>query len=63
MSWDALGALAELVRALGVIAPLVHLGMQVRERRQASSSGQWIYTCLRIALLSRSGQTSMGEMM
>jgi hypothetical protein len=30
MNWEALGAIAELLGAIGVIGSLVYLGMQIR---------------------------------
>lgn len=35
MNWDAVGALAELLSALGVIASLVYLGAQIRQNTTA----------------------------
>ena len=35
MNWDAIGALAELLAAAGVIASLVYLGSQIRQSSQA----------------------------
>lgn len=37
MNWDAIGAIAELVAALGVIASLLYLAVQVRGSIRASS--------------------------
>ena len=37
MDWDALGAIAELAGALGVIASLIYLGTQIRHNTRASS--------------------------
>ncbi len=34
MSWDAIGAIAELLGAIGVIASLVYLATQIRQRRE-----------------------------
>ena len=34
MNWDAIGAIAELLRAIGVIASLVHLATQIRQSRE-----------------------------
>ena len=41
MNWDAVGAIAEFLGALGVIASLIYVGMQIRENSrvvQASTS-------------------------
>jgi hypothetical protein len=37
MNWDAIGAIAELAGALGVVASLVYLGTQIRHSAKASS--------------------------
>ena len=37
MDWDALGAIAELAGALGVIASLIYLATQIRHNTRASS--------------------------
>jgi hypothetical protein len=34
MNWDAIGAIAELLGAIGVIASLVYLAMQIRHSRE-----------------------------
>ena len=34
MNWDAIGAIAELLGAIGVIASLVYLATQIREARE-----------------------------
>ncbi|MBW2498391.1 MAG: hypothetical protein JRF61_14050, partial [Deltaproteobacteria bacterium] len=34
MNWDAIGAIAELLGAVGVIASLVYLATQIRQSRQ-----------------------------
>ena len=34
MNWDAIGAIAELLGAIGVIASLVYLGSQIRQSRE-----------------------------
>ena len=38
MNWEALGAIAELLGAIGVIATLVYLALQVRESREATQA-------------------------
>jgi hypothetical protein len=38
MNWDAVGAIAELLGAFGVIATLVYLALQVRESRGATQA-------------------------
>ena len=35
MNWDAIGAIAELLGAIGVIASLVYLGRQIRDGQRA----------------------------
>ncbi len=37
MSWDAIGAIAELAGALGVIASLIYLATQIRHSTRASA--------------------------
>ena len=37
MNWDAIGAIAELAGALGVVASLVYLGSQIRHGTKASN--------------------------
>jgi hypothetical protein len=34
MNWDAIGAIAELLGAVGVIASLVYLATQIRQSRE-----------------------------
>ena len=34
MNWDAVGAIAELLGAIGVIASLVYLATQIRQSRE-----------------------------
>ncbi len=34
MNWDAIGAIAELLGAIGVIASLIYLATQIRQRRE-----------------------------
>ncbi len=51
MNWDAIGAIAELLGAVGVIASLIYLATQIRQSRdqmerntratQAASNQQW----------------------
>ncbi len=36
MNWDAIGAIAELLGAVGVIASLVYLATQIRQSHQAT---------------------------
>ncbi len=36
MNWDAIGAIAELLGAVGVIASLVYLATQIRGSREAT---------------------------
>jgi len=35
MNWDAVGAVAELIGALGVIASLIYLAIQIRQNSQS----------------------------
>lgn len=37
MNWDAIGAIAELVGALGVVASLIYLGIQLRQNSKTIS--------------------------
>ena len=37
MSWDAIGAIAELAGAIGVVASLAYLAMQIRHNTRASA--------------------------
>ena len=37
MNWDAIGAMAELAGALGVIASLIYVATQIRQSTRASS--------------------------
>ena len=37
MNWDAIGAIAELLGAIGVIASLIYLATQVRQNREQVS--------------------------
>ncbi len=37
MNWDAIGAIAELLGAVGVIASLVYLATQIRQSREQMS--------------------------
>jgi len=37
MNWDAIGAIAELLGAIGVIASLVYLATQIRHGREQMS--------------------------
>ena len=41
MNWDAVGALAELVGATGVIASLIFVGFQVRGSIPSSRTRTW----------------------
>ncbi len=41
MNWDALGAIAEMVGAAGVIASLVYLGAQIRQNTTALRASTW----------------------
>ena len=40
MNWDAIGALAELIGAAGVIASLVYLAVQIRQNTHAMEEGK-----------------------
>ena len=37
MNWDAIGAIAELLGAIGVIASLIYLATQIRQSREQMS--------------------------
>jgi hypothetical protein len=41
MNWDAIGALAELAGALGVIASLVYLAIQIRQNTRSAREASW----------------------
>ena len=41
MNWDAIGALAELAGALGVIASLVYLAIQIRQNTRSARETAW----------------------
>jgi hypothetical protein len=41
MNWDAIGALAELAGALGVIASLVYLAIQIRQNTRSAREAAW----------------------
>jgi hypothetical protein len=41
MNWDAIGALAELAGALGVIASLVYLAIQIRQNTYSAREASW----------------------
>ena len=38
MNWDAIGAIAELVGAIGVVATLIFLALQVRQSKEATEA-------------------------
>lgn len=62
MNWDAVGALAELVGATGVIASLIFVGFQVRQNTRSvraatydslvRSNGQWLDSIIQDAHLA-----------
>ena len=41
MNWEAIGALAELAGALGVIASLVYLAIQIRQNTHSAREASW----------------------
>ena len=41
MNWDAIGAVAELLGAIGVIASLIYLGVQLRRSTRATQAGSY----------------------
>ena len=41
MNWDAIGAIAETLGAVGVIASLVYLGRQIRDGQRALRAGSY----------------------
>jgi len=53
MNWDAVGAIAELLGAIGVIASLVYLATQIRQSRDqmqaATCSAVPVSNCRNIA--------------
>ena len=51
MNWDAIGAIAELLGAIGVIASLIYLATQIRQsREQMSQNGDLIRSQLSMAV-------------
>jgi hypothetical protein len=74
MSWDAIGAVGELLGALGVIASLIYLAIQIRQNtesvRMASHHGvadqfqrtslvaRWIHPCVTAPAFTRFDNTS-----
>ncbi len=57
MNWDAIGAIAELLGAIGVIASLIYLARQMRQNTRATraSAYQQFYTSLNETILDRGG--------
>jgi hypothetical protein len=41
MNWEAIGTLAEVGGALGVIASLVYLGIQIRQNTHSAREASW----------------------
>jgi hypothetical protein len=75
MNWDAIGAIAELLGAIGVIASLVYLGRQIRDGQRALRASSYqqfrqdIFQTMnrgmtepRIAQATRSGMANLAEL-
>ena len=59
MSWDAIGAVAELLGAIGVIASLVYLAGQIRDSREQMSRNTQAVRCntgLQLTACGRDGR-------
>jgi hypothetical protein len=69
MNWDAVGALAELVGAVGVVASLVFVGLQVRQNTRSMrastydslvrSNGDWISALIQDPSLASAFETAV----
>jgi len=53
MNWDAIGAVAELVGALGVIASLIYLAVQIRQNTRSSRAATFQSTSSEVSHLYR----------
>jgi len=53
MDWDAVGAVAELVGALGVIASLIYLAAQIRQNTSSSRAITFQAACSEVSHLYR----------
>jgi len=51
MNWDAVGAVAELVGALGVIASLIYLAVQIRQNTRSSRAATFQATSSEVSRL------------
>ena len=57
MNWDAIGAIAELLGAIGVIASLVYLATQIRQSREQMSQNT---RALRVSSYQRHREEAVG---
>jgi hypothetical protein len=71
MNWEAVGALAELVGAVGVVASLVFVGLQVRQNTRSMkastydsivrSNGDWLAALIADPALASSFEEAVGK--
>jgi hypothetical protein len=71
MDWEAVGALSELVGAIGVIASLIYVGAQVRQNTRSMraatydslvrSNGDWLWPVIRDATLAANFEAAVGS--
>ena len=71
MNWDAVGAVAELLAAAGVIASLIFIGMQVRQNTRSvraatydslvRSNGEWLNSLINDSELAASFEGAVGS--
>ena len=69
MNWEALGAIAELIGAVGVIASLIYVGFQVRQNTRSMraatydslvrSNGEWLAPLIQDAALAESFEVAV----
>jgi len=63
VNWDAVGAIAELLGALGVIASLLYVGVQIRENSRVvqASTSQAVADSAQARLLAVAGSLSLAS--
>ncbi len=71
MSWEAVGALSELAGAIGVIASLIYVGMQVRQNTRSMraatydslvrSNGEWLGPVIQDAALAANFEVAVAS--
>ena len=71
MSWEAVGALSELAGAIGVIASLIYVGMQVRQNTRSMraatydslvrSNGDWLGPVIQDAVLAANFEVAVAS--